>query len=237
MSKMKGFCMVSASFEQVIGRDSSYIDFESLERPVHCELVPEFLSLKSAARGAGFDLRIASGFRDFERQLTIWNQKAEGKRPLLDAQGRELEYTALPPDQVLSSILRWSALPGASRHHWGSDIDIYDAAAVDDGYVVQLTGAECESGGPFAPFHCWLTEYLAGQSAFFRPYDSDMGGVSPEPWHLSYRPLAQKYGLAMDARALYAVLESVNLGLRDLVLARFDEIFQRYVLNLGSLKR
>ncbi|MCZ8486094.1 D-alanyl-D-alanine carboxypeptidase family protein [Vibrio lentus] len=27
--------------------------------------------------------------------------------------------------QKLSAILRWSALPGASRHHWGCDFDVF----------------------------------------------------------------------------------------------------------------
>ena len=35
-------------------------------------------------------------------------------------------------------ILEWSALPGASRHHWGSEFDVFDLAALPEGYRVQL---------------------------------------------------------------------------------------------------
>ena len=38
--------------------------------------------------------------------------------------------------------MRWSAIPGSSRHHWGTDLDVYDAAAVTPDYQVQLTPQE-----------------------------------------------------------------------------------------------
>jgi len=39
----------------------------------------------SAARAAGFDLQVLSGFRGFDDQLSIWNRKANGKRAVLDS--------------------------------------------------------------------------------------------------------------------------------------------------------
>ena len=50
----------------------------------------------------------------------------------------------------------FSALPGASRHHWGTDIDVYDANAVSSDYVVQLSLKEVGSGGVFDSLHKWL---------------------------------------------------------------------------------
>ena len=39
----------------------------------------------------------------------------------------------LAPDALIETILLWSALPGGSRHHWGTDVDVFDAAAVAPG--------------------------------------------------------------------------------------------------------
>src|SRR5690606_23241791 len=103
------------------GRDDRQIDRDSLGQPVHRELIPAWNELVAEARRAGFDLAIASGFRDYRRQLAIWNDKADGRRPLLDEHGEPLDAGALAPWPLARAILRWSALPGASRHHWGSD--------------------------------------------------------------------------------------------------------------------
>ena len=101
----------------------------------------------------GFDLRVASGFRSFDRQLAIWNGKAAGSRPIHDDVGLPIDRGALGEDELIAAILRFSALPGASRHHWGSDMDVYDAAAVPEGYAVQLSPAEVADDGPFGALH------------------------------------------------------------------------------------
>ena len=32
----------------------------------------------------------------------------------------------LKPDEALNEIIRFSTVPGTSRHHWGTEIDIID---------------------------------------------------------------------------------------------------------------
>ena len=124
------------------GRDDSFIDHEHLQRPVHRAMVNAWQALVVDARAAGFEPAIVSGFRNYQRQLLIWNAKANGERVLLDSAGVPLDPSGLDEWQLVQAILRWSALPGASRHHWGTDIDVYDCAAVDDTYTVQLTPDE-----------------------------------------------------------------------------------------------
>ena len=132
----------------------------------------------------------------------------------------------------MQAILRWSALPGASRHHWGSDLDVYDAAAVDARYAVQLTPEEVNPGGPFAPLHAWLDQQIAGNDCegFFRPYAIDKGGIAPERWHLSYAPLAAECESALQAEALLQLLcECDTLALAPVVEAHWQEIYQRFI--------
>jgi LAS superfamily LD-carboxypeptidase LdcB len=193
--------------------------------------VAPFLGLAERAQVAGFQLTVASSFRSFERQLAIWNDKALGLRPVLDSAGVPLRVADLSEREKLFAILRWSALPGCSRHHWGTDLDVYDQAHMPQGYKLQLTVAETESNGPFALFHTWLARELAiTASGFYRPYDQDRGGVAPEPWHLSYAPIAADFARQFSAADLCAQLLAVDIELKTCILANLDEIMTRFVV-------
>jgi len=186
--------------------------------------------LQAAAAAAGFCMAVASGYRSFERQLLIWNNKARGLRPVLDTFGQPLDITALSSEELMWAMLRWSALPGASRHHWGTDLDVYDSSRLPAGYQLQLTQAETQGDGPCAEFHQWLSaEIASGRWAFYRPYAQDCGGVAPEPWHLSYAPLARQCAQLLTLEALRQQLEASDLELKSTVLANLAEIYTRFV--------
>lgn len=89
-----------------------------------------FLSMRAAAQKDGIDMQPFSTFRDFNTQLRIWNHKFAGKKPLYDEYGRVRDRSAMSEEEVIRHILDWSALPGGSRHHWGTEIDVVDAAAM-----------------------------------------------------------------------------------------------------------
>ena len=109
---------------------------------VHKQVVEPLRELRTAALQTGFELTLCSAFRSFDRQLQIWNGKVSGKRPVMDGNGEPINNEALSPWSLIQAILRWSALPGASRHHWGTDFDIYDMRTMPEGYKLQLTPDE-----------------------------------------------------------------------------------------------
>lgn len=222
--------MISRKFEQAVGLVDTHIDHEGLSVPIHCDVVDPFRRLQASAAVHGFDLVIASGFRSFERQLAIWNGKACGQRPLLDCHGQPLDVAGLSDEQILFSILRWSALPGASRHHWGTDVDVYDRAAVPPEYRVQLTPEEYADGGFFSALTDWLTTEGLQKHGFFRPYGRDAGGVAPEPWHLSYAPLAAKFAVLLKEKSLKSLIERTDIQLKDALLDNFHHIYHSYVI-------
>src|SRR6056300_1300506 len=76
---------------------------------LHRNVVEAFHLLRKLCRDNGFDLSVASSYRSFERQKTIWNEKALGKRQLLSDTGAPLNYETLSQEEILKSILRWSA--------------------------------------------------------------------------------------------------------------------------------
>lgn len=217
------------SIDQVMGNTTEHLarkgDYVGV---LHADVARPFSALKAQASKVGFDLKIISGYRSFSRQLGIWNAKAQGERPVLDDESKEIDISQLSSVETMHAILRWSALPGTSRHHWGTDFDIYDAAAIDDNYQVQLIPEETVEGGPFGPMHKWLDEVLP-QTDFYRPYEFDRGGTGPERWHLSYAPIADPCAQKLSPKAILSALEGVEIELRDDITEHIDTIFQRYI--------
>jgi LAS superfamily LD-carboxypeptidase LdcB len=217
---------------ELTGRASTHVRaVPELGCTLHTEAIGQLLAMRAAAREVDIDLSVVSSFRNFDRQVAIWNAKYRGARPLLDRDGRPLAHASLGESALIDAILAWSALPGASRHHWGTDVDVVDRAAVPNNYQPQLLQAEFGSGGPFVRLDAWLADNM-GRFGFFRPYTSPRQGVQPEPWHLSFAPLAQAALSALTLEMLgTALAESCMLG-RDAVRARLPEIYARYVTDI-----
>ena len=193
-------------------------------------VVEPWQKLQQAASQQGFDLQLVSSYRGFDRQLAIWQAKASGQRDLLDDNGVLLDYSQLSPLQCMQAIMRWSAVPGLSRHHWGTDIDVFDANAmtIQD---VQLTPEEVEGHGACAPLHNWLDECIANNASFgfYRPYHRDAGGVAPERWHLSYLPISEQFMHKPPAASLLALWQEYDVAFLHELEKDYDAIFNRYV--------
>jgi LAS superfamily LD-carboxypeptidase LdcB len=219
---------------ELTGRARTHI--VDLERPrcaLHYAVVAAFLALRDAAATAGIDLQAASSFRGFDRQMRIWNAKWRGERPLLGALGQPIEAATLDDDERIAAILRWSALPGGSRHHWGSDIDVIDAAALPEGYRVQLVPEEYASRGVFARLTPWLDANMA-RFGFYRPYASGLGGAGVEAWHLSYWPVASEALERLTLPVLRRAIAASELLGKDRVLERLPEIYTRFIVAVDS---
>lgn len=219
------------SVEACLGTEDSCIDFTHGEKPLRFEVLSVLQQLKDAASQHGYDIAVASGYRSFAQQLHIWNAKAKGERPVLDSEEREIARELMSPGDIMFAILRWSALPGASRHHWGTDFDIYDRAAMPPDYSLQLTVAETQAGGVFASMYQWLDTFLQSNSlGFYRPYARDTGGIAPEPWHMSYQPLAVHYQHVLNIDVLARQIQATDIVFKREILQNLDEIYHRFVL-------
>jgi len=219
---------------QLTGRAASHVqEVPELEATLYPAAAAAVLALREAAGEEGIDLAIVSSFRPFERQVEIWNAKYRGERPLLDRQGNALDYASLDERARVNAILLWSALPGASRHHWGTDIDVVDRAAISAGYRTQLTVQEFSTGGPFLKLNDWLTLNMR-RFGFFRPYTVDRGGVQPEPWHLSYAPAAVGALEALTIEVLFEAIAASSMDGREQVLVRLPELYHRYVTSVDT---
>jgi LAS superfamily LD-carboxypeptidase LdcB len=219
---------------ELTGRAATHVvQRDDIGAAVHRDALEPFLALKAAAAGAGIELEIASGFRDFAAQLRIWNMKYRGERPLYDEAGNIRDRASLNSQELIAGILCWSALPGASRHHWGTDIDVIDRAALPDGFRYRLVPEEYAEGGVFARLNAWLDENIS-HFEFFRPYAAYQGGVYPEPWHLSHLPTASIALRLLTPELVAATLRDADLLGKDEVLAQLANLYRNYVANISA---
>ena len=144
----------------VLGLTSEHLT-ESRGALMHERAAEAFNTLQVRANDAGFQLSVASSYRSYERQLAIFNGKWCGERPVLDDTDRTLVRQDYSAEEWLHLILRFSALPGTSRHHWGTDIDIFDPTRIPSGESLQLVPSEYRVGGIFEDLTQWLDELIA----------------------------------------------------------------------------
>jgi LAS superfamily LD-carboxypeptidase LdcB len=221
---------VKTPLRLLTGQDNTHVIKVAGLGVVHHEVVQPLKCLQAQALNDGFHLAVVSGYRSFARQLAIWNAKAVGERPVLDSDGKLLDLSCLSDRDKVFAILRWSALPGGSRHHWGTDVDVWDPLAAGKNYDLQLIVNEYQDGGPFSQLSHWLDgQITSGSTEFFRPYRRDTGGIAPEPWHLSYRPIAQNFQEKLTADLLASVLEQSDIELKEEILVNLDEICARFL--------
>lgn len=144
------------------------------------EVNDAFLTMKKAAYGDGIDLKVISAFRSFDRQRGIWERKYQS---YTDDQG-------MKPLEAIDKIVEYSTIPGTSRHHWGTDIDMVDGYRKVEGDV--LVPAKFAEGEPYADFKKWMDQNSKTYD-FHLVYTDTPGrrGFKYEPWHYSYAPISK----------------------------------------------
>jgi LAS superfamily LD-carboxypeptidase LdcB len=212
------------------GLDSSHlVDYRGhkLER----DTAKALTSMRQAAKHQGINIAVCSGHRSFEKQLQIWNAKAQGKRTLLDIDSLPVSISNKSDAELVALILLWSALPGTSRHHWGTDVDLYDANAIERGELA-LISSEYQDHGPCTRLHTWLTKH-SQEFGFYFPFQLGLSGVSPEPWHLSYFPVADQLLSQFELSKIQAVLHHVDIELKSELMTKLPYIVSEYVQKVA----
>jgi LAS superfamily LD-carboxypeptidase LdcB len=135
------------------------------------EAFQAFEKMWKAAKKDGVTLNIISSTRNFDKQKKIWEDKWE----------RFAAQAPKPIDRALK-ILEYSSMPGSSRHHWGTDIDLND-----------LNNPSFEAGGKYEKVYKWLSAH-AHEYGFCQPYTAGRpSGYHEEKWHWSYTPLSKGF--------------------------------------------
>ena len=137
-----------------------------------------FVAMKRAAYSSGIDLKIVSSYRSFDRQQVIFERKFQ-----------KYSDEGMAPIDAINKIIEYSTIPGTSRHHWGTDIDVIDGYRKVDGDV--LVPSKYGEGQPFPDFKKWMDEN-SQKFGFYLVYTDTpkRRGFKYEPWHYSYAPLS-----------------------------------------------
>lgn len=200
---------------------------------VHWGIVGDLQALSIAAKQAGFELGIASSFRSFDRQSLIWKKKYNCELPVFDINDNKLDLANLTDLERCQAIMLFSALPGASRHHWGTDFDYYDKSKVSDRYQIRLQKAEYQSGGRFCELNEWLDENME-KFGFYKPYDKYRGGIASEPWHLSHKSTSEIMLRRFSLKLLTKVLKKHEIEGKEAVLNNLPALYQQFITNINK---
>ncbi|WP_019670992.1 M15 family metallopeptidase [Eudoraea adriatica] len=165
------------SMEELMGKAD--IDLYGEDINLRKEAHDAFVEMRKAALADGIDIKIVSGYRSFDRQAVIFERKY-------------LKYTddGMEPLDAIEKIIEYSTIPGTSRHHWGTDVDLIDGNPSVDGDV--LVASKFGTDGPFEKFKLWMDEN-SEKFDYYLVYTNNpkRRGFKYEPWHYSYAPLSR----------------------------------------------
>ena len=221
-------------FEFLTGRDNKYlVEFE--EQRIHKDMLAAFKKLQEMAKQeADIDLAILSSFRSFDSQAIIWNKKVDGERKIFDDNENIVNPNALSEKELIDAITRFSAIPGASRHHWGTDIDVYDRSILAKEKIA-LQPSEYSEAGVFSKLTNWLDKKIEKNEScgFYKPYSSDQGGIHPEAWHLSYSPLSLDFQNEYTIDTFIKNISESQIKLKESLLQNAENLYDRLLVRVN----
>jgi zinc D-Ala-D-Ala carboxypeptidase len=206
-AKHQDFVQIAAKYSD---KKEAYLRKETYEA---------FLKMVKAAEKHDVQLKILSATRNFDRQKKIWEDKWTGLINVED--GTKVTKIADPTKRALK-ILLFSSMPGSSRHHWGTDLDLN---YLSDDYF---------SNGQGKKIYKWLTEN-ASTYGFCQPYSSKENGrtgYNEEKWHWSYMPLSSAFTIAAKEKMTD---EMIVGGFKGSETAVSIGIVKNYVLGINTV--
>lgn len=199
--------------EILIGMDDSRIvsDTILLEK----ETYSAFIQMKDAAEKDGIIIKLVSGFRDFYRQQMIWNNKYR----------KFTNEFSLDGPTAIKEIIRFSTIPGTSRHHWGTEIDIIDKNFENEKDL--LISKKYEEGGIFNSLKKWMDKN-SKRFGFYIVYDDDSNrpGFEYEPWHYTYKPISDLYQREFLKLNLKSIISKTKVEGKEFIN---DEFIKKYI--------
>ncbi len=191
ISSLASTAQITDSLQYVLGKfePTSHPDFAKV--PISLadkegmflrkDALDSFRSMAESAASDGIQLKVISATRSFNHQKRIWESKWNGDRLV---NGKNLKQSIPDPALRAKEILRYSSMPGTSRHHWGTDIDINS-----------LSSSYFKSGKGRKEYE-WLV-MNASKFGFCQVYSTKNtdrpNGYEEEEWHWSYLSAAKRF--------------------------------------------
>jgi D-alanyl-D-alanine carboxypeptidase len=177
-----------------------------------------FERMHAAALADGVKLVILSATRTFGDQKGIWENKWNGQTLV---GGKNLSSAVPDPVERAKTILRYSSMPGSSRHHWGTDMDLN---SLENSYFDVGAGKKTYE---------WLQAHAA-DFGFCQPYTligpERPHGYQEERWHWSYMPISSKFLRAYQAQVKLADIT----GFLGSETAQALNVIEHYVSGIAA---
>lgn len=205
----------------LIGKETQ--NFEGSGYKMHPQAHQAFIKMKAEAAKQGIVLEVVSAYRSFARQKQIF----EGKYNRFTQQG----MTSL---QAIKKIIEYSTIPGTSRHHWGTDIDIIDRNGSPRPSSV-LQAQHFHGEGPFCNMKEWMNKN-ASRFGFIEVYtnNAQRKGFKYEPWHFSYAPVSVPALKAYQALDIKEILLDENIqGAQQFTTDFLAQYKKEHVLDIN----
>ncbi|MDT0293224.1 M15 family metallopeptidase [Mesonia ostreae] len=209
------------TIEELTGKAN--VSFYGKNYQLRKEVNKAFLKMQAKAKKEGIHIQIVSAYRSYERQTQIFNAKFN-------------RYTkqGLSGKDAVNKIIEYSTIPGTSRHHWGTDIDIIDANAKQPKNV--LMPKNYSEDGPYCDMKIWLNKH-SEKFGFYIVYTDNpkRKGFYPEPWHFSYK----KTSVAMlkayqDIDFKKIITQDTNLRGREFLTESFLNTYKKeHILDIN----
>lgn len=194
--------------------DIKYADREGLY--LRKDTYEAFRRMYDRALKDGIRLQIKSATRNFEYQKGIWEAKWTGEKLIEGSE--DLSKTTPDPKERALKILRYSSMPGTSRHHWGTDMDLNS-----------LENSWFDSGDGLKLFN-WLKQH-ATEFGFCQPYTSGRpSGYLEEKWHWSYMPVS----VELTKLAEKQLKNEMIAGFKGSESAVMIDVVKNYVLGINE---
>jgi len=176
-----------------------------------------FIKMYDAAKKEGISLTILSSTRTFNEQKGIWEGKWTGRSLYY---GKNIASSYPDPVERSKYVLKYSSMPGTSRHHWGTDMDLNS---------MELSYYKTETG---KKMYKWMTEN-ASKYGFCQPYTAKDSvrttGYEEEKWHWSYIPISSEYLEQYKERITYDDLK----GFAGFETAAKIDVIKNYVMSVN----
>ncbi len=206
--------------EELIGKGNPKLYGEGFQ--LRKEAYNAFLNMKSKALEDDIDIRIVSSYRSFEHQNRIWNRKY-----------KSYLSKGLSPKETIKKIIEYSTIPGTSRHHWATEIDIIDTNTTQPKHL--LSPNNFEGKGCFNKLKLWMDKH-AKSFGFYLVYTNteNRKGFKYEPWHYSYKPLSKHYLSVYKTLNISEIIEKETiLGHQHFNKSFLSKYFNENILDIN----
>ena len=210
---------------QLIGKGNPDIVGNSYTSRMHRETKVALERMRTEAAKENIKIEVVSAYRSFNRQKEIFERKYI-----------QFIDQGLPPENAIEKIIEYSTIPGTSRHHWGTDIDLIDANAPRPKDV--LLPENFHGNGPYCKLKMWLDEN-AEKFNFIEAYtdNGNRKGFKYEPWHFSYAPVSipmlKQYKEEIDVKQMLSK-ENI-LGSDHFSEAFISKYVEEHIMDINPL--